>query len=173
MISVISLILFFSTSIFATEPKEKNEESTTSEISISSDEAEIKQNQDKTTSIIYEKNVVLSWKELQLKTEKVILSIQNKEHSYLTCPQKIHLTYKDLSIKAAEAECDIAKQQIRLTKDVSIEKKSSPQTPFRTTSHAQSMIINLKSKKTRLFGIKSTPVKTTIFIKKNSLPITT
>lgn len=172
MIPVVSLILLFSTSIFATESKEKNKESATSEISIFSDEAEIKQNKDKTTSITYEKNVIISWKELQLKTEKVILSIQNRDDSYLTCPQKIHLTYKDLSIQSAEAECDIAKQQIRLT-DVSIEKKDSLQTHFRTTSRAQSMIINLKSKKTRLFGIKSTPIKTTIFIKKNSLPITT
>ena len=133
------------------------------EIQISSIHADIRQNNEtKKTSIAYKKQVQINWKTLELKTENLTLEI-NKEATLFICPSLLTIIYEDLQIQADRADGSIDQQIIKLHGNVIIKKKIPTKAePINSITHADSMIIHLKTKKTELLSSTNRTVKTII-----------
>ncbi len=133
------------------------------EIQISSIHADIQQHQEtKKTSIAYKNAVQINWKTLELNTENLTLEI-SKETTFFICTSRLTIVYEDLQIQADRADGSIDQQIIKLHGNVIIKKKIPTKAePINSITHADSMIIHLKTKKTELLSGTNRTVKTII-----------
>lgn len=157
------LSLFLAASCITRAEISRPTTTTTEEIQISSIHADIQQHQKtKKTSITYKKQVQITWKSLELKTENITLEI-NKEATLFICPSPLTIIYEDLHIQADRADGSIDQQIIKLHGNVIIKKKiPTKHEPINSITHADSMIIHLKTKKTELLSDTNQTVKTII-----------
>jgi lipopolysaccharide export system protein LptA len=158
---IIALFLFIS--YIACAEISRSTTPSSEEIQISSIHADIQQNQEtKKTCITYKTTVQINWKTLELKTENLTLEI-NKEVTLFICPSQLTIIYEDLQIQADRADGSIDQQIIKLHGNVIIKKKiPTKHAPINSITHADSMIIHLKTKKTELLSDTNRRVKTII-----------